>query len=154
MHPTTLKWVSYIKCKTQYVCFAPFRQHALPGRSLILAPQIWSFIQIKTWIRLFLKVLFYKFEALWKWLTWDNFVVVAGRSGRLNFFWDPMAAGNGGAENTAATQLILFIHPCISSVLLRETDEFMSTSTCINTLPIFQYWFKMAHKIFYPFWYN
>lgn len=54
--------------------------------------------------------------------TWDNFVVVAGRSGRLNFFWEPMAAGNGGAENTAATQLILLIQPCISSGLLGEED--------------------------------
>lgn len=33
-----------------------------------------------------------------------------------------MAAGNGGAENTAATQLILLIHPCISSGLLGEED--------------------------------
>lgn len=77
-------------------------------------------------VGLFYKVLFSKVKALSKWLTWDNFVVVAGRSGRLNFFWDPMAAGNGGAENTAATQLILFIHPCISSALLWETDKFTS----------------------------
>lgn len=46
--------------------------------------------------------------------------MVAGRGGRLNFFWEPIAAGNGGAEKTAATQLILLIQVCISSWLLEE----------------------------------
>ena len=46
--------------------------------------------------------------------------MVAGRSGRLNFFWEPIAAGNGGAEKTAATQLILLIQVCISSWLLGQ----------------------------------
>lgn len=62
-----------------------------------------------------------------KQLTWDSFVVVAGRSGRLNFFWEPIAAGNGGAEKTAATQLILLIQACISSWLLGKKHVL---STC------------------------
>lgn len=62
-----------------------------------------------------------------KQLTWDSFVVVAGRSGRLNFFWEPIAAGNGGAEKTAATQLILLIQVCISSWLLGKKHVL---STC------------------------
>jgi len=41
-----------------------------------------------------------------------------GSSGRLNFFCEPMAAGKGGAENMAATVLILVIHDCICSAFL------------------------------------
>ena len=87
--------------------------------------------------------------------TWDNFVVVAGSSGRLNFFWDPMAAGNGGAENTAATQLILLIHPWISSGLLGDTGIFMSGyfHTCMHSiLPVSQHWSKMTYKIIHSSW--
>lgn len=83
---------------------------------------------LQIWV-IFYKALFFRAKVLREWLTWDNFVVVAGRSGRLNFFWEPMAAGNGGAENTAATQLILLIHPCISSGLLRETGTFTSVKS-------------------------
>lgn len=43
-----------------------------------------------------------------------------GSSGRLNFFWEPMAAGKGGAENMAATTLMRVIHECICSGFLRE----------------------------------
>lgn len=41
-----------------------------------------------------------------------------GSSGRLNFFWEPMAAGKGGAENMAATTLMRVIHECICSGFL------------------------------------
>lgn len=87
--------------------------------------------------------------------TWDNFVVVAGSSGRLNFFWDPMAAGNGGAENTAATQLILLIHPCISSGLLGDTGicTWGYFHTCMyDILPISHHWSKMTYKIIHSSW--
>lgn len=43
-----------------------------------------------------------------------------GSSGRLNFFWEPMAAGKGGAENMAATTLMRVIHECICSGFLRK----------------------------------
>lgn len=51
-------------------------------------------------------------------VTWDSLVVELGSRGRLNFFWDPMAAGNGGAENMAATTLMRVIQECICSVFL------------------------------------
>ena len=43
-----------------------------------------------------------------------------GSSGRLNFFWELMAAGKGGAENMAATTLMRVIHECICSGFLGE----------------------------------
>lgn len=43
-----------------------------------------------------------------------------GSSGRLNFFWEPMAAGKGGAENMAATTLMRVIQECICSGFLRK----------------------------------
>lgn len=51
-----------------------------------------------------------------------------GSRGRLNLFWEPMAAGNGGAENMAATTLMRVIHDCICSAFLQNktlglTDE-------------------------------
>lgn len=46
-----------------------------------------------------------------------------GSSGRLNFFWEPMAAGKGGAENMAATTLMRVIHECICSGFLRKKAE-------------------------------
>lgn len=51
-------------------------------------------------------------------LTCDILVVVAGSNGRLNFFCEPMAAGNEGAENMAATELMVLIQDSISSGLL------------------------------------
>lgn len=51
-------------------------------------------------------------------LTWDSLVQELGSSGRLNFFWEPMAAGKGGAENMAATTLMRVIHECICSGFL------------------------------------
>lgn len=45
-------------------------------------------------------------------------MVELGSRGRLNFFWDPIAAGNGGAENMAATTLMRVIQECICSVFL------------------------------------
>lgn len=50
--------------------------------------------------------------------TWDSRVQELGSSGRLNFFWEPMAAGKGGAENMAATTLMRVIHECICSEFL------------------------------------
>lgn len=41
-----------------------------------------------------------------------------GSSGRLNRFWEPMAAGKGGAEEAAATTLMRVIHDCICSPFL------------------------------------
>lgn len=59
--------------------------------------------------------------------TWDSLVLEPGSSGRLNFFWEPMAAGKGGAENMADTALIRVIHDCICSALLRwRTRELKS----------------------------
>lgn len=55
-------------------------------------------------------------------------VVEAGKRGRLNFFWDPIAAGNGGAEKMAATELILLIQDSISSGLLWKRDRLISDS--------------------------
>lgn len=52
------------------------------------------------------------------WPTWDSLVQELGSSGRLNFFWEPMAAGKGGAENMAATTLMRVIHECICSGFL------------------------------------
>lgn len=52
-----------------------------------------------------------------------------GSRGRLNFFWDPMAAGKGGAENMAATTLMRVIQECICSELLggeRESEPVSS----------------------------
>lgn len=50
--------------------------------------------------------------------------MVPGSSGRLNFFWEPMAAGKGGAENMAATVLIRVIQDCIcSAFLITHTDR-------------------------------
>lgn len=60
--------------------------------------------------------------------TCDILVVVAGSSGRLNFFCDPMAAGKEGAENMAATELMTLIQDSISSGLLRRKE--MTVSTC------------------------
>lgn len=51
-------------------------------------------------------------------VTSDSLDVVPGSSGRLNFFWEPMAAGKGGAENMAATVLIRVIQDCICSAFL------------------------------------
>ena len=53
--------------------------------------------------------------------TSDSFDVVPGSSGRLNFFWEPMAAGKGGAENMAATVLIRVIQDCICSAFLQHS---------------------------------
>lgn len=53
-------------------------------------------------------------------ITWDSLVQELGSNGRLNFFWEPMAAGKGGAENMAATTLIRVIHECICSGFLEE----------------------------------
>lgn len=50
--------------------------------------------------------------------TWLSLVLDPGSSGRLNLFWDPMAAGKGGAENMAATTLMRVIHDCICSAFL------------------------------------
>lgn len=60
--------------------------------------------------------------------TWDSLVLDPGSRGRLNLFWEPMAAGNGGAENMAATTLMRVIHDCICSAFLQNkrlalTDE-------------------------------
>lgn len=55
--------------------------------------------------------------------TCDSLVLDPGSRGRLNFFWDPIAAGNGGAENMAATTLMRVIHDCICSAFLQETQE-------------------------------
>lgn len=52
-------------------------------------------------------------------VTSDSLDVVPGRSGRLNFFCEPMAAGKGGDENMAATVLIRVIHDCICSAFLQ-----------------------------------
>lgn len=55
--------------------------------------------------------------------AWDSLVVEPGRRGRLNFLCEPMAAGNGGAENMAATVLMRVIQDCICSALLRKKRE-------------------------------
>lgn len=41
-----------------------------------------------------------------------------GSNGRLKRFWEPMAAGKGGAEEAAATTLMRVIHDCICSPFL------------------------------------
>lgn len=53
-----------------------------------------------------------------------------GSSGRLNFFWEPMAAGKGGAENMAATTLMRVIHECICSGFLRKKAKIQMGSLC------------------------
>ena len=50
--------------------------------------------------------------------TWERRVAALGSRGRLNFFWELTAAGNGGAENMAATTLMRVIQDCICSRLL------------------------------------
>lgn len=50
--------------------------------------------------------------------TCESLVFEPGRRVRLNFFWEPMAAGKGGAENMAATMLMRVIQDCICSALL------------------------------------
>ncbi len=50
-----------------------------------------------------------------------------GRRGRLNFLWEPMAAGKGGAENMAATVLMRVIQDCICSALLVVKCKHRST---------------------------
>lgn len=62
-------------------------------------------------------------------VTSDSLDAVPGSNGRLNFFWEPMAAGKGGAENMAATVLIRVIHDCICSAFLPQrirTDQLLS----------------------------
>lgn len=55
--------------------------------------------------------------------TCDSLVLDPGSRGRLNRFWEPIAAGNGGAENMAATTLMRVIQDCICSAFLREEGE-------------------------------
>lgn len=57
-----------------------------------------------------------------------------GRSGRLNFLCDPIAAGNGGAENIAATTLMRVIHECICSVFLIEKKGHSKKSVHTNVI--------------------
>lgn len=64
------------------------------------------------------------------WLTWDSLVQELGSSGRLNFFWEPMAAGKGGAENMAATTLMRVIHECICSGFLGRKAKPQMGSKC------------------------
>lgn len=53
-----------------------------------------------------------------------------GKMGRKNFFMEPMAAGNAGAENSAATRFIRKIQDSISSSLL-EYDSERGESQCV-----------------------
>lgn len=53
-----------------------------------------------------------------------------GSRGRLNFFWEPMAAGKGGAENMAATTLMRVIHECICSGFLRKKAKIQMGYLC------------------------
>lgn len=55
--------------------------------------------------------------------TSDSLDMVPGSSGRLNFFWEPMAGGKGGAENMAATVLIRVIQDCICSAFLNRAKH-------------------------------
>lgn len=55
--------------------------------------------------------------------TWLSLVLDPGSSGRLKRFWEPIAAGNGGAENMAATTLMRVIQDCICSGFLQEEGE-------------------------------
>lgn len=66
-------------------------------------------------------------------VTWDILVVVAGSSGRLNFFCEPMAAGKEGAENMAATELIILIHDSISSGLLQGKQMWFWQQSALGT---------------------
>ncbi|MED6234265.1 hypothetical protein ATANTOWER_025666 [Ataeniobius toweri] len=50
--------------------------------------------------------------------TSESFDIVPGSNGRLNFFWEPIAAGKGGDENMAATVFIRVIQDCICSAFL------------------------------------
>lgn len=47
---------------------------------------------------------------------------VVGKMGLINFFWEPTAAGKGGAENMAATRLMREIHEIISSEVLEKVE--------------------------------
>lgn len=47
--------------------------------------------------------------------------MLPGNRGLLNFFWEPTAGGKGGAENVAATVLMLVIHDCICSAFLSRS---------------------------------
>lgn len=55
--------------------------------------------------------------------TWERRVAALGSRGRLNFFWELTAAGNGGAENMAATTLMRVIQDCICSRLLGKSAQ-------------------------------
>lgn len=73
--------------------------------------------------------------------TWERRVAALGSRGRLNFFWELTAAGNGGAENMAATTLMRVIQDCICSRLLGRQHGHLGLGQ--GSVPRWQCWLRV-----------